>query len=87
MKDIVNRKKTFSGVVVSNKMDKTATVLVGKLVRHPLYQRTVKRSKKFYAHDERNECQIGDEVIIVETRPLSKNKRWKIMEILKKSDN
>lgn len=86
MKDIVNHKKTFSGVVVSNKMDKTATVLVGKLVGHPLYQRTVKRSKKFYAHDERNECQVGDEVIIIETRPLSKNKRWKIMEILKKSE-
>lgn len=86
MNDIVNHKKTFSGVVVSNKMDKTATVLVEKLVRHSLYQRTVKQSKRFYVHDEKNECQIGDKVMIVETRPLSKNKRWKIMEILKKSE-
>jgi len=81
----INRKKSFTGVVTSNKMEKTVTVLVERLVKHNLYQRIVKSSKRFYAHDEKNECQIGDKVRIEETRPLSKNKRWKISQILEKS--
>lgn len=82
----INRKKSFTGVVTSNKMEKTVTVLVERLVKHNLYQRIVKSSKRFYAHDEKNECQIGDKVRIEETRPLSKNKRWKISQILEKSN-
>jgi small subunit ribosomal protein S17 len=65
-------------------MDKTIVVLVERLVRHPKYQKVMKKSSKFYAHDEKNECQIGDKVRIMETRPLSKLKRWRLMEILEK---
>jgi small subunit ribosomal protein S17 len=68
--------------VVSDKMDKTVVVLVENRVRHPLYRRTVTRSKKFMAHDEANTCKIGDRVRIMETRPLSKEKRWRVAEIL-----
>lgn len=78
-------RKTRMGMVISNKMDKTATVLLERLIEHPLYHRVVKQSKKLLAHDENNECQIGDKVVVVETRPLSKRKRWKVAEIVERA--
>jgi small subunit ribosomal protein S17 len=78
-------RKVRMGMVISNKMDKTATVLLERLIEHPLYHRVVKRSKKLLAHDENNECQIGDKVVVVETRPLSKRKRWKVAEIVERA--
>ena len=77
-----NRRKTRIGVVVSDKMDKTVVVAIEDFVRHSLYGKAVKRTKKFKAHDENNECNIGDKVKIMETRPLSKDKRWRLCEIL-----
>jgi small subunit ribosomal protein S17 len=74
--------KTRVGLVVSDKMNKTRVVVVERSFRHPQYERVVKRSKRFKAHDERNEAHVGDRVLIVETRPLSKDKRWRIKEIL-----
>jgi small subunit ribosomal protein S17 len=74
-----------SGIVVSNKADKTVVVKVERKFQHPLYNRTVKQSKKFMAHDETNACQIGDVVKIVESRPLSKRKRWTVLEIVQKA--
>ena len=79
-----NLRKTKLGVVSSNKMDKTITVSVERKVKHPLYGKFVKKSTKFHAHDEKNECSIGDTVRIMETRPLSKTKRWRLVEILEK---
>ncbi|MFZ5897671.1 MAG: 30S ribosomal protein S17 [Bacillota bacterium] len=79
-------RKTRTGTVVSNKMDKSVVVAVETLVRHPLYGRIVRRTKKFMAHDEKNECQIGDKVKIAETRPLSARKRWRVVEILKRAE-
>jgi len=76
------RKTTKVGVVVGNKMKKTVTVLVERQVRHSLYKKTVKRRKRFLVHDEYEKCQIGDLVKIVETRPLSKRKRWRVKEIV-----
>lgn len=76
------QRKTRSGTVVSDKMDKTVIVLVETRVRHPLYGRTVTRSKRFKAHDETNSCKIGDKVLITETRPMSKEKRWRVAEIV-----
>ena len=81
----LEQKMTRSGIVVSNKADKTVVVKVERKFQHPLYNRTVKQSKKFMAHDETNACQIGDVVRIVESRPLSKNKRWMVLEITQKS--
>ncbi|MBP1626632.1 MAG: ribosomal protein [Holophagaceae bacterium] len=81
----LENKMIRSGVVVSNKADKTVVVKVERRFQHPLYHRTVKQTKKFMAHDETNACQIGDEVKIVETRPLSKRKRWMVLEIVQKS--
>jgi small subunit ribosomal protein S17 len=78
-------RKVRMGTVVSNKMDKTVTILIERLVEHPLYHRVVKRSKKIFVHDENNNCQIGDKVKVVETRPLSKNKRWRVIEIIEKA--
>jgi small subunit ribosomal protein S17 len=75
-------KKTRVGLVVSDKMDKTRVVAVERAFRHPRYQRVVKRTTRFKAHDERNEARVGDRVLIVETRPLSRDKRWRIREIL-----
>ena len=75
-------KVTKVGVVKSNKMDKTAVVSVERLVRHPLYTRAFKKTSNFTVHDEANKCQIGDRVKIVECRPISKRKRWKLVEIL-----
>ena len=75
-------RKQKVGRVVSNKMDKTVVVAVDYLRPHPLYRKTVRKTSKFYAHDENNECNIGDRVRIEETRPLSKQKRWRVLEII-----
>ena len=80
-----NRRKTRVGIVVSDKMDKTITVSVEDFVRHSLYGKAVKRTTKFKAHDEENVCQIGDKVRIMETRPLSKDKRWRMVDIVEKA--
>lgn len=80
-----NLRKVRVGRVVSDKMDKTIVVAVETLVRHPLYQRTVRRTRKFKAHDEQNTCRIGDRVRIMETRPLSRDKRWRLMEVLERA--
>ena len=79
-----NRRKTIIGIVTSDKMDKTIVVTVEDFVRHSLYGKAVKRTKKVKAHDENNECQIGDKVRIMETRPLSKDKRWRLVNIVEK---
>ena len=81
----LEKKMVRSGVVVSNKADKTVVVKVERKIQHPLYQRTVKQSKKYMAHDEGNACNIGDTVRIVECRPLSKQKRWMVLEIVQKA--
>ena len=79
------RKNIKVGVVTSNKMNKTVVVSVERRVPHPLYRRIVTRTSKFLAHDEKNACTIGDTVSIVETRPLSKRKRWRLLEIVRKA--
>lgn len=79
-----NRRKTMVGIVTSNKMDKSIVVSIEETRRHPLYGKSTKITKKFMAHDENNECQIGDKVRIMETRPLSKSKRWRLVEIVEK---
>ena len=79
-----NLRKTRTGVVRSNKMDKTITVAVERKVKHPIYGKFVKKTTKFHAHDEKNECSIGDKVTIMETRPLSKTKRWRLVEVVEK---
>ena len=79
-----SNRKTKVGVVTSDKMDKTIVVGVEQSIRHSLYGKSVKRTKKFKAHDENNECQIGDKVKIMETRPLSKDKRWRVVEVVEK---
>lgn len=79
--------RTLSGRVVSDKMDKTVTVLVERKVKHPLIGKVVRRSNKFHAHDETNECKEGDLVIIEESRPLSRTKTWRVSKILEKSSN
>ena len=78
-------RKTRIGQVVSDKMDKTIVVAIEDSVRHPLYKKTMKRTYKLKAHDENNECGIGDTVEVMETRPLSKDKRWRLVEIIKKA--
>jgi small subunit ribosomal protein S17 len=80
-----NLRKTRVGVVTSNKMDKAITVSVERKLRHPIYGKYVKKSKKFMAHDEQNACGIGDTVKIMETRPMSKLKRWRLVEIIQKA--
>ena len=80
-----NLRKTRVGVVVSDKMDKTIVVAVKDNVRHPLYNKIVKRTYKLKAHDESNECRIGDTVKVMETRPLSKDKRWRLVEIVERA--
>ena len=79
-----NLRKTRTGKVVSNKMQKTIVVAVENHVKHPLYGKIVKRTYKLKAHDEKNECSIGDTVKVMETRPLSKDKRWRLVEIVEK---
>lgn len=78
-------RKTLIGIVVSDKMDKTIVVKVDNLVKHPVYKKYIKRRVTFKAHDEQNACAIGDKVLIVETRPLSRDKRWRVREILEKN--
>ena len=80
-----NLRKTRVGTVVSDKMDKTIVVAVKDNVQHPLYKKILKRTVKFKAHDENNECRIGDRVMIMETRPLSKDKNWRLVEIIEKA--
>lgn len=80
-----NLRKSRIGVVSSNKMTKTITVAVERKIKHPLYGKFVKKTSKFHAHDEKNEANIGDVVKIMETRPLSKTKRWRLVEILEKA--
>jgi small subunit ribosomal protein S17 len=80
-----NLRKTRTGVVTSNKMEKTITVAVERKVKHPIYGKFVKKTTKFHAHDEKNECTIGDTVRIMETRPLSKTKRWRLVEVVEKA--
>ncbi len=79
-----NLRKTKLGVVSSNKMDKTITVKVERKVKHPIYGKFLKKSTSFHAHDEKNECSIGDTVKIMETRPMSKTKRWRLVEVVEK---
>ena len=79
-----NLRKIRVGVVSSNKMDKSIVVKVERKVKHPLYGKFVKKSTKFHAHDEKNECSIGDTVKIMETRPISKTKRWRLVEVVEK---
>lgn len=80
-----NMRKTNVGTVVSNKMDKTAVVAIQDSVKHPLYNKIIKRTVKLKVHDENNECSIGDRVRVMETRPLSKEKRWRLIEIIEKA--
>ena len=80
-----NLRKVMIGTVTSNKMDKTVDVSVETSVKHPIYGKIVKRTYKLKAHDEENACQIGDEVRVMETRPLSKDKRWRVVEITKRA--
>ena len=80
-----NLRKTRIGVVSSNKMDKTVVVAVERKVQHPIYGKFLKKTTRFHAHDEKNECSIGDVVRIMESRPLSKTKRWRLVEIVEKA--
>ena len=80
-----NLRKTMVGTVVSDKMDKTIVVAVETRVKHPIYKKTVKRTYKLKAHDEENSCKVGDVVKVMETRPLSKDKRWRLVEVVEKA--
>ena len=79
------KRKTLVGVVSGDKMDKTVVVAVNRLVLHPGYKKYIRKKKKVKAHDERNECHIGDKVLLIETRPLSKEKRWRVKEIVERA--
>jgi small subunit ribosomal protein S17 len=79
------KRKTLVGVVFSDKMDKTVGVMVNRLVLHPIYKKYIRKRKKVKAHDEKNECRIGDKVLLIETRPLSKEKRWRVKEIVERA--
>jgi small subunit ribosomal protein S17 len=85
MENRTSSRKTRVGLVVSDKMDKTVVVSIADRVAHPLYKKIVKRTYKFKAHDELNECGVGDRVKVMETRPLSKDKRWRVVEIIEKA--
>ena len=80
------KQKTREGVVVSDKMDKTVIVAVDRLVKHHLYKKYIRRRKRYKAHDEENQCSVGDRVVIAETRPLSRDKRWRVRAIVEKAD-
>ncbi len=82
---MTGKRKELQGVVVSDKMNKTVTVRVDRLTLHPVYKKYIRRYTKYKAHDEENACRVGDTVIIVESRPLSKTKRWRVKEIVKRS--
>lgn len=79
------KRKTLVGVVISDKMDKTVVVMVNRIVLHPKYKKYIKKRTKVKAHDEKNECRIGDKVLLIETRPLSKEKRWRVRQILERA--
>ncbi|NWG03677.1 MAG: 30S ribosomal protein S17 [Syntrophaceae bacterium] len=79
------KRKTLMGVVSSEKMDKTIIVMVNRLVLHPVYKKYIRKKTKVKAHDEKNECHIGDKVLLIETRPLSREKRWRVKEILERA--
>ncbi len=79
------RRKMVTGTVVSDKMDKTVTVKVSRRLQHPRYKKFLTRSKKYHAHDENNECHVGDMVQLMETRPISRSKRWRVVEVVKKA--
>ena len=85
MEETRKLRKTRIGQVVSNKMEKSVTVAIERKVKHPIYGKFVKTTNKFMAHDEKNECNIGDTVSIMEVRPFSKNKRWRVVEILERA--
>ena len=80
-----NLRKERVGLVVSDKMDKTVVVLISDKSKHPLYKKTITKSKRIKAHDENNECRVGDRVLLMETRPMSKDKRWRVVEIIEKA--
>jgi len=79
-------KKIYTGNVVSDKMDKTVVVAVTRITQHPVYKKTIRKITKFKAHDEENKCKTGDRISIIESRPLSKDKRWKVLEIVKRGN-
>jgi len=85
MTTVRGNRKTRVGIVVSDKMDKTVVVKVDNMVKHPVYKKYIKRRVTYKAHDEQNQCGVGDRVLIAETRPLSKDKRWRVREILEKN--
>lgn len=84
-KAVQRRKKVLQGIVVSDKMDKTAVVKVERTIQHPLYKRTLKRTKKYKVHDENNVCGIGDRIRLIECKPLSKDKCWRLLEVTTKA--
>jgi len=86
MSEVTKNTRTLQGKVVSAKMDKTIVVLVERKIKHPVYGKYLKRSTKIHAHDEANSCHEGDQVVIAECRPISRTKRWKLVEVLKKSE-
>jgi len=77
-------RKIYTGEVISDRMDKTVVVAVERLTQHPVYKKTIRKVKKFKAHDEENKCRVGDKVSIIESRPLSKEKRWRVLNIIKR---
>ena len=81
-----NKRKSFIGRVISDKMDKTVVLAVTRRIAHSRYNKVVKRTTKYKAHDEKNECKVGDVVRVIETRPISKDKRWKVLEIVEKAN-
>lgn len=83
--ETIRRKKTQEGIVVSNKMDKTVVVSIVRSIKHKQYGKYIRRTKKYVAHDEKNECNVGDTVRIVESRPLSKTKKWRVQDIVNKA--
>lgn len=85
MEEKRNLRKTRTGIVVSDKMDKTVVVAIKERVKHPLYGKIVNRTKKFKVHDENNQCGVGDKVRVMETRPLSRDKHWRVIEIVEKA--
>ena len=80
-----SRKRVLQGVVVSTKMDKSAVVNVERIIQHPLYKRTMKRSKKYKVHDEKNVCKVGDRIRVIECKPISKQKTWRLLEVVSKA--
>ena len=80
-------RKNYTGEVISDKMDKTVVVAITRLTQHPRYRKTIKKVTKFKAHDEENSCKVGDKVSIIESRPLSKDKRWKVTEIVRRGND